>query len=276
MHQFIAPLIASLGYVAIFFAMPAAGQYIVAHRGASHAAPENTMAAFDLAWQEGADGIEGDFRLTADGHVVCIHDADTKRTAGRRLVVAESTLADLQKLDVGTYKHPRYVNERMPTLAEVLDSVPSGKLFFIELKTGPHIVPPLKKVLSASSFPSDQLVIIAFDATTVRECKQLLPNIRAHWLTGYEEGPSGSWEPTATGVIDTLTRTSANGLGSQANRDVFNQQFVAALAREGITEFHVWTVDEADLARFYIKLGAWSITTNRPSWLRQQLLADLR
>ena len=275
MHRFVGLFFAS-SYVVLFFAMPVRGQYIVAHRGASHAVPENTLAAFDLAWREEADGIEGDFRLTADGQIVCMHDADTERTAGRKLVVAESTLAELQQLDVGVSKHPRYANERIPTLAEVLDSVPKGKLFFIELKTGPQIVQPLQKVLLASQIPLDQLVIIAFDESTIRQCKKLLPNIKAHWLTGYKERPSGSWEPTVPSVVDTLARTSADGLGSQANRDVFNQQFVAALKRQGMGEFHVWTVDEPEVAKFYIDLGAWSITTNRPSWLREQLGAGLR
>src|SRR5690606_17417748 len=129
----------------------------VAHRGASYTAPENTLAAFDLAWQEGADGVEGDFRLTADGHIVCMHDANTERTAGQRLVVAESTLVELKSLDVGTWKHARYADERVPTLAEVLDTVPDGKLFFVELKTGPEIVAPLKQVLDLARVPAEQL-----------------------------------------------------------------------------------------------------------------------
>ncbi len=95
-------------HVTLLVAMPVSGQLIVGHRGASHAAPENTLAAFDLAWQEGADGAEGDFRLTRDGRIVCIHDEDTERTAGKKLVVATTTLAELQQLDVGSWKDPRY------------------------------------------------------------------------------------------------------------------------------------------------------------------------
>ena len=63
---------------------------ITANRGASHDAPENTLAAFKLAWKQQADAIEGDFRLTADGKIVCIHDADTRRTCGVNLVVADT------------------------------------------------------------------------------------------------------------------------------------------------------------------------------------------
>ncbi|MDP7286911.1 MAG: glycerophosphodiester phosphodiesterase family protein, partial [Phycisphaerae bacterium] len=71
---------------------------IVAHRGASRDAPENTIAAFELAWKQGADAIEGDFYLTKDRRIVCIHDSSTKRTARANLSVAKSTLAELRKL----------------------------------------------------------------------------------------------------------------------------------------------------------------------------------
>lgn len=84
---------------------------IVAHRGASHDAPENTLPAFELAWEQGADAIEGDFHLTRDGHIICLHDKDTKRTAGVKLVVKNSPLAELRKLDVGEWKDPRFKTE---------------------------------------------------------------------------------------------------------------------------------------------------------------------
>lgn len=73
---------------------PLSAQVIVAHRGASQDAPENTIAAFKEAWAQNADGIEGDFYVTKDQQIVCIHDANTERTAGRKLEVANSTLAD--------------------------------------------------------------------------------------------------------------------------------------------------------------------------------------
>ena len=107
---------------------------VVAHRGASHDAPENTMRAFDRAWDLGADGIEGDFRLSKDGHIVAMHDADTMRVTGgsANLNVASSTLAELRGLDVGKWKGERFSGERIPTFAEIIKSVPIGKKFFIE------------------------------------------------------------------------------------------------------------------------------------------------
>src|SRR5687768_17865894 len=99
--------------------MSASAQLIVAHRGASYDAPENTLAAFKLAWEEGADGIEGDFYLSVEGQVACIHATDTKRVAGKELVVSETSWKELSKLDVVSWKSSAYAGERMPLLTEV-------------------------------------------------------------------------------------------------------------------------------------------------------------
>src|SRR6056300_610029 len=77
---------------------------IVAHRGASYDAPENTLPAFELAWKQGADAVEGDFLLTGDGKIVCFHDKDTKRLTGQKMDISKTSFADLQKLDVGKWK----------------------------------------------------------------------------------------------------------------------------------------------------------------------------
>ena len=101
--------------------------YIIAHRGASFDAPENTLAAFRLAWDEGADGVEGDFMLTADGQIVCFHDVDTQRVAGTARSSSESTFAELASLDVGSWKGARWRGERIPSLADVLPADTSRK-----------------------------------------------------------------------------------------------------------------------------------------------------
>jgi len=75
--------------------------FVVAHRGASAARPEHTLAAYDLALKEGADGVECDVRLTRDGHLVCLHDADVRRTTDGKGKVSDFTLAELRRLDAG-------------------------------------------------------------------------------------------------------------------------------------------------------------------------------
>jgi len=254
------------------FAQSAEAQLIVAHRGASYDAPENTLAAFQLAWAQNADGIEGDFYLSCDGHVVCIHDEDTERTAGVKLEVSNSTLAELKKLDVGSWKDKRFAGERIPTLQEVIATVPNGKRIIIELKVGPEIVAPMQRILKASKLKPEQILVISFNEQTIAESKRLLPQIKAHWLTGYDsENDLGPWTPTASSVVQSVSRTNADGLGSEGKRGVFDEKFIRSLTEAGIKEFHVWTIDDAADARYYQALGAYGITTNRPAFIRREL-----
>jgi glycerophosphoryl diester phosphodiesterase len=256
----------------LLLAGQAAGQLITAHRGASHDAPENTLAAFRLAWEQAADAIEGDFRLSADGRLVCVHDADTKRVAGVNHVVAKTPLAELRTLDAGRWKDPRFAGERLPTFAEVLAAVPPGKKFFIELKTGPEIVPPLVEDLAGWQGDRSVLTIIAFDAETIAACKRSLPAIRAHWLTSFKQDKAtGTWGATAERVAATVKACKAEGVGLQGQRQVIDRDFVERLTAGGVGEFHVWTIDDPDDARAFRDLGAMGITTNRPALIRGAL-----
>ena len=104
------------------------------HRGESQDAPENTMAAFNLSLARGADGFECDVYLTLDRHLVCIHDPTTGRVTGQgeNLNVTNSTLSQLQALDVGAWKGPEYAGEGIPLLSEVLDLARDGCKIIVE------------------------------------------------------------------------------------------------------------------------------------------------
>lgn len=248
------------------------GQMITGHRGASHDAPENTLAAFQLAWEQGADAVEGDFYLTADSKIVCIHDANTLRTAGIKKIVAQTTLDELRQLDVGQWKNPQFEGERIPTFAEVLESIPEGKKFVIELKTDPAIVPVLATELKRLQPDPSALLIIAFNADTVAACKTAFPEIEAHWLTSFKRANVlGPWVPRASQIIETVKRTGADGVGLKGERAVIDESFIDQLASGGVTDFHVWTIDSPADAQYFQELGASGITTNRPAFIRQAL-----
>ncbi len=251
----------------------AQAQLIIAHRGASHDAPENTLAAFQLAWERRADGIEGDFYLTKDGQIVCIHDKTTARTAPAHaeLTVAESTLAQLQSLDVGSWKSPKYAGERMPTLNQVMETVPDEGRIFVEIKCGPEILPVLEAQLAVSGLKPRQIVIICFNKEVVTQARQRMPQYKANWLTSYKQETDNSpWTPSQLEVCQTLKQTAATGLGSQGELQVINESFVQAIRQQG-NEFHVWTINDLNAARTFQALGAESITTDRPDFLREGL-----
>ena len=246
--------------------IPAAqSQVIVAHRGASHDAPENTLAAFRLAWEQESDGIEGDFYLTADRKIVCIHDKDTQRTTAKNMVVKDATLQQLRSLDAGQWKANEWIGEPIPTCEEVLATVPSHGLFVIELKTGPEIVPVLREELSRQDVSKIQLLIISFHAETIVACKQQLPEVRAHWLTSFKrQTPLSPWQPTAALVAAEVRQCGANGVGMKGDREIIDTEFIKQLKQHGCDEFHVWTIDEPEDAIYFRSLGAIGITTNRP------------
>jgi glycerophosphoryl diester phosphodiesterase len=248
-------------------------QLIIAHRGASHDAPENTLAAFRLAWEQQADGIEGDFYLTSDRQIICFHDKTTKRVAPAvsERAVTEMTLAELRSLDVGGWKDPRFTGEKPPTLEEVLQMVPPGKLFLVEIKCGPEILPILKPQLESSGLKPEQLIIIAFDEDVVRGARTMMPQYRANWLTSYKQkNEQAPWKPGRHEVIKTLLETEATGLGTNGNLDVVDAEFARAL-RQADREFHVWTINEEGPARTFRDLGVDSITTDRPAFIRKAI-----
>ncbi|MFT5470260.1 MAG: glycerophosphoryl diester phosphodiesterase [Verrucomicrobiales bacterium] len=259
--------------LSIFLAMTSSlsAQLIVAHRGASHDAPENTLAAFNLAWEKGADAVEGDFLLTSDGQVVCIHDGTAMRTGGQDLKISETTLTDLQKLEYGAWKDPRWKGEPIPTLAEVLKSIPDGKLFFLEVKGGPVIVPALAAEIRKSELKAEQIVIIAFNAQVIAEAKKALPEIKACWLASFKQDKdSGEWTPSAASIIETLKRIGADGVDCRAELAAVDEGFVKEIRAAGM-ELHCWTVNNPEQARRLQQLGFDSITTDRPAFIRKAL-----
>jgi len=246
---------------------------IIAHRGASREAPENTLAAFGLAWRQGADGIEADFRLTRDGRIICLHDPATGRTAGIDLTAAEVSFDELRQLDVGSWKGPEWRGERIPSLEEVLGVLPAGKRFFIELKNGPEIIEPLRKILAESPVPYEQLRLLAFDSLLVASLKEQLPDIRVCLNVAFRWSLRRlAWSPSREELGAILERSGADGLSSSAYAPL-DMEFIAELHKRD-KEVHVWTVDSVRSARRYRDMGVDSIMTNRPALLKSRLMSE--
>tara|TARA_E500000331_G_C17217896_1_gene696675 strand:+ start:489 stop:1286 length:798 start_codon:yes stop_codon:yes gene_type:complete len=232
---------------------------IVAHRGASFDAPENTLPAFELAWEKGADAIEGDFLLTKDHQIVCIHDKTTQRLSEQNLVVAESTLEQLKTLDVGSWKNEKYAGTPMPTLSEVFATVPDGKKIFIEVKCGPEIIPCLVKEIQKSDLKTDQVQMICFNEEVIKAFKETMPDYKAYWLSGFKK-KNGSWKPSLEEVLFTLQDCKADGLDSQ---HTIPPEFSKAVLSAGF-EWHAWTVNDVVTAKRLANRDIYSVTTDRP------------
>jgi glycerophosphoryl diester phosphodiesterase len=241
---------------------------VVAHRGASGYAPENSLAAFELAWELGADAIEGDFRLTADDKIVCIHDITTEKLADKKINVEQSTLAQVLELELKNRHGPKYDSLKVPTLEQVLASVPSGKRIYIELKSDVRIVPPLIEVLRASALNPNQIFIICFDEEVVRRLKSLVPQYKAAWLVNFKKRGL-RLEPNVDEVIKKAATIQCDGISVKAH-PLLRSDFGTKVKAAGYS-FHVWTVDQPDWAEEMLRRGAESITTNYPDRIRQHL-----
>jgi len=238
---------------------------IVAHRGASKDAPENTIPAFLLAWEQGADAIEGDFHLTKDGHIVCIHDGDTKRVANTNMVVRNSTLADLRTLSIVHDQENEPKVTVIPTIAEVLAIIPQGKTIYVEVKCGVEIIPGLLMEIDKSGLKEDQVVFISFKEAVIQELKARAPQYKTSWLCSFNKQKSGAITPSSETVLSTLERIRADGLSSNIT---VPESLIETLRKQGY-KWHVWTVDEPNTAKRMKALGAASITTKAPRIIKE-------
>ncbi|MGC4032142.1 MAG: glycerophosphodiester phosphodiesterase family protein [Tepidisphaeraceae bacterium] len=242
---------------------------IIAHRGASADAPENTLASFRLALKHDADALEGDFHITGDGVVVCVHDKDFRRLGHSGVVVAERTYAELLTYDIGVWKSPEFAGERIATLEQVLALVPAGKHLRLEVKAGLAPLPAIAAELNRLNIPADRVRLMSFNTDAVREAKRLLPRFKADWLIEYYNDKPA---PAVESVIDTLKACNADGLGTEAWPNVVTPAFGGAIVAAGF-DLGAWTVNDVELAKQLIASGVQAITTDRPGMMKTAFAA---
>lgn len=236
---------------------------VVGHRGASKIAPENTIAAAKLAWEQGADAVEVDVHLTSDNKIVVIHDKGTKRTAGVDLEVSKTLYEKLKDLDVGNWKDEKYKGEKIPLLEEVVAIIPDGKLLVVEIKSDKKIVPYIQQAFKDHA-KVDQLIFIAFSYEAICEAKKAFPNNKSFWLSSsFNEGDK-----------TVLEKVKADGLdGVDLNYRMLNHKLVETAHNLGL-EVHVYTVNDLDKAKEMQSMGVRSITTDIPDQVLKVVSAN--
>ncbi|PYI86029.1 MAG: glycerophosphodiester phosphodiesterase [Verrucomicrobia bacterium] len=244
---------------------------IIAHRGASQDAPENTLAAFNLGWKQNADAIELDIWLTKDGKIVCIHDDNTRRISGVSRKVTDQTLAELRALDAGKWKDPQWTGEKIPVLAEALATIPVGKRLFIEIKCGSEVLPELEHIINSSGQNPQQLAIISFSCNVAKQAKAKFPAVEVSWLYDWKKDKETGRKFTSDELIAKAKAANFDGLDLHFKGPI-DAAFVRNVKNAGL-KLYVWTVDEPGIATKLASVGVDGITTNRPAWLRRQLAA---
>ncbi len=159
--------------------------YLMAHRGNSVACPENTRAAFERALADGADIIETDVHVTADGAFACIHDATVDRTTDGHGAVAEMTMADIRQLSAH-YDRPEFAGERVLTLEEVLALIPADCALALELKCDRFLEAEVCRRMLAqvdAAGARQRFVVISFNLERLRAVQAVAPDIPIGWIT---------------------------------------------------------------------------------------------
>lgn len=243
---------------------------IIAHRGESFDAPENTLASINLAWERNIKSVEIDIHLTNENEIVVIHDYDTLRISGQRKIIKESSLRELRLLDFGSFKNTKWKNERIPTLSEVLKTVPVDGKLIIEIKSDHRILQRLKIELAQSQLKNSQIELIAFNVHTLAKAKQMMPEYKMLWLLNLDyHWPHWMLWVNKQRIINKVKSFNLDGVDVWAGK-LLVKSFIQQFHEAGLLVY-TWTVDNPKKAKTLLEYGIDGITTNRAGWMTQQI-----
>lgn len=233
------------------------GFTIVAHRGASRIAPENTLSAMRKAIEFGADFAECDVFQTKDGELVLFHDEEMDRTTGKGGMIWDYTLAELKTMEVGSWFHEEFRGEPIPTLREVIRLVKGKIKLNIEVKVSgkdPDIAQKVVEIIQSEGIEQDCMVT-SFEKPVILKVKEIAPQVITGFIFDEEHPPDifeGNWEYVCS------------------KRNVVDEDFVRVAKRKGKKIF-VWTVNYPAEMKELIALGVDGIITDVPDLLKEVL-----
>ncbi len=237
---------------------------LFAHRGCSHAAPENTMTAFRLAREYGIPGIELDVRLCSTGEMVVFHDDDFKRIFNMEGSIEETSFKELQKLDAGIFKGEEFRGERIPLLSEVFELLGTDVIYDIEFKnrlttTGPQEEALLKVIRKYNV--EENCMVSSFNPFCIRTFKKLAPEISGAII--YSKSMDVPWY---------LRRGEGRYISGcpviKPKWDMVTDGFIFRNYRLGGYPVLPWTVDDPQTAENLLAKGCAGIITNRPESMK--------
>ena len=234
---------------------------VMAHRGLSADAPENTLYAFSDAISVGADFIELDVQQTRDGVLVVMHDSNLKRTTGVNKDIWDVDYADIQNLDAGSWFDPAYANARIPTLEETLQFVDKRARLNIEIKPTKHgsdtLEQDVAELITQYQY-TDACYVTSFSYGSLKKVKEVNPEIRTGYLMS-----------VAYGQFYSLKYADAFSL----NKVFVTSQVVNAAHQQG-KQIFAWTVNSMSEVRSLCNLHVDSIITDDPVMVQNVISRD--
>lgn len=231
----------------------------IAHRGASGIAPENTLTAFSKAIEIGVDAIELDLHGTADSEVVVIHDPTLDRTTNMSGLINQTTLANIKQADSGSWFHPQFKGETIPTLEEALACITDKTIAVLEIKASSITESVVQKVIEMSLLT--RVVIISFNISDLYTVRTIEPRIPTGWLIGSN---NGYIDP-----IQLCQKICSVGCSLlNVNTLLITEEFAYEVRRRGISLW-TWTVDDIVRMRLMRDIGVQGITSNHPDYFQK-------
>ncbi len=236
---------------------------IIAHRGASAVAPENTLAAFRAAMEAGADGIELDVIRCRSGELMVVHDDTVDRTTDGSGLVRTISRDNLHMLDAGSWFGPEYAGQRIPTLEEVLAFVERGIKLNIEIKSqrlrSEGLEEQIADMIRAHGY-EEAVLLSSFNPLVLMRLRNVAPELQRGLL----------YTPGSLRSSPRIWRRFVKPRALHPHHSVVDEKYVR-WAHDGGYRINVWTVDEAERMREMIALGVDGIITDHPARLRQLL-----
>lgn len=244
--------------------------FIIAHRGESADAPENTLASINLAWKRNVKAVEIDIRLTADHQIVVIHDNNTFRVSRKWMKVSKSDLKKLKTAAVGKTKGKQWKNETIPTLQDVIETVPDDSKLIIEIKSKSFVLKYLKDKLENCGLKSSQIEIISFHRKLLEESKKIMPQFKTLWLLELDYfWPHWLIAFKPYKIIKKIKECNLDGVNLWAGK-LAKKQTITSFKQAGLLVY-LWTINDIKKARQLLEYGADAITSDKASYILNQL-----
>lgn len=234
---------------------------VMAHRGASGYAPENTLTAFKKAIDMGSDGIEFDVQMTKDGKIIVCHDYSVERTTNGKGYIKNLTLMEIKELDAGSWFDKRFAGEKIPTLEEVFELIPSGILMNIEIK---NLALERRNIeqkvvdLILKYNRIDDVIISSFDHLSLKTVRDINKDIRIGVLT-------------YSYLLDTISYIKTHDFDAYSihpSEEFLNQSLLEDAHDNGYKIFS-YTVNDREIANVFKNMGVDAIFSNYPDILQK-------
>jgi glycerophosphoryl diester phosphodiesterase len=236
---------------------PGSAPLVIAHRGSSGVAPENTIASLELAVSQGATAVECDVVLSADGVPIVIHDTTLDRTTSGSGDVSALDWSDLAKLDAGSWKDTKYGTERLLRLSDLLHRAKGRARIIIELKAGDPATLAQTTLEAIEANPGADTAVISFVPAVVEAVRRTIPGVAVGYLY------SRHW-PWATDHADVISRARAIGAHFVSPEySLATEEFCSAAHIAGMP-VSVWTCNDAESMRSLADAGVDAVTTDWP------------